>query len=61
VCGSEEVKLPHKEKKKQVILLLLLLLLFTISALNSAQAYSEDNSVVNHRVPQGYTSCCSVN
>jgi len=32
----------------------------TISAFNSAQPYSEDNSFVNRRVPQGYTSCCLV-
>ena len=39
---------------------ILLLLKSTISAFNSAQGYSEDNSVVNRTVSQGYTSCCLV-
>lgn len=56
---SEAVKLPHKGKK-ETSNYILFLLRSTISAFNSAQAYSEDNSVVNRRVPQGFTSCCSV-
>lgn len=56
----EAVKLLYKGKKETSSCILFLFLSSTISAFDLAQAYSEDNSVVNCRVPQGNTSYCLV-